>query len=52
MASYLDATGLAYFWGKIKDYIGGSTITTVTYDSTEEKIYISTNVADGDEVNY
>ena len=57
MPKYLDDTGLAYLWGKLKTYIdahsgGGGSNVVITYDSTAETIYITTNVSNGDGVSY
>lgn len=38
---YLDSAGLAYFWGKIKDYLGAS-IPSKTSDLTNDSGFIST----------
>lgn len=53
---FLDDIGLAYFWSKIKNYVdshsGSGSNVIITYNSTDETIYITTDVTDGDGVSY
>lgn len=53
---YLDDTGLAYFWGKIKAYIATQLLNfalTSTYDSTTNTVTLTAGVIeDADNTEY